>query len=87
MAEYAPCPKCSCTRAKKAGFTWWGGYVGPKLLTHVKCEECGTAYNGKTGQSNARAIFIYNVIGLIVGIGLLIVFMPYLKELKAWLRR
>ena len=44
ITEYAPCPKCGGVKAKKIGYTWWGGAVGPKLYNHVKCESCGTAY-------------------------------------------
>lgn len=45
MPEYAPCPKCSSARAEKIGFTLWGGLLGPSLVTHVKCGECGATYN------------------------------------------
>jgi uncharacterized protein (DUF983 family) len=72
MAEYAECPKCGESNAKPVSFTWWGGLIGPKLLTHVKCEDCGATYNGKTGQSNTRAIVIYMVVGVIVGAILLV---------------
>ena len=43
-------------------FTWWGGLLGPKILTHVKCSGCGHRYNGKTGKSNTTGIVIYSVI-------------------------
>jgi transposase-like protein len=67
MLNYKPCPKCSSSRVKKVGFTWWGGVLGPNLLTHVKCEDCGSAYNGKTGESNTGAIITYNIVlGVIV---------------------
>jgi hypothetical protein len=62
MPDYKPCPNCSSARAKKVGFTWWGGILGPSLLTHVKCADCGTAYNGKTGASNTGAIIAYTVV-------------------------
>jgi hypothetical protein len=44
------------------GFTWWGGIIGPKLLNHVKCQRCGTGYNGKSGKSNTTGIVIYSVV-------------------------
>jgi hypothetical protein len=73
--QYAPCPTCGNTFASKIGFTWWGGVLGPSLLTHVKCARCGNAYNGKTGKSNTTAIAIYvavtGVIGLILAIVLI----------------
>lgn len=68
MPEYAPCPKCSSTNATAVGYTWWGGLLGPKLLTHVKCAGCGATYNGKTGQSNTSAIVIYSVVVMVIAI-------------------
>jgi len=56
---YAPCPKCGSTNATKVKFTWWGGGLGPNMFTHVKCQNCGTEYNGKTGKSNQTNILIY----------------------------
>ena len=47
MSVYASCPKCHCTDAIAVTFTWWGGLVGPKLLSHVKCTPCGTNTMGK----------------------------------------
>ena len=64
---FAPCPSCRCPYAKRVGFTWWGGVLGPKMLTHVKCIQCGQAYNGKTGKSNDTAIAIYLVVSLVIG--------------------
>jgi hypothetical protein len=55
----APCPKCGAGSAKPVTYAWWGGLLGPKLLSHVECTACGTAYNGKTGQSNAVGIAVY----------------------------
>lgn len=67
MKEYAPCPKCNTAAAEQMSFTWWGGIIGPKILTHVKCRNCGATYNGKTGKDNTTNIIIYSVIvGLIV---------------------
>lgn len=59
QTQYAPCPKCGETSAKKVSYTWWGGALGPALFTHVKCQTCGTQYNGKTGTSNQRNILLY----------------------------
>ena len=63
MSTYAPCPHCQNTQASPVRYTWWGGVLGPKMLTHVKCGRCGTAYNGKTGGSNSTAIAVYLVVG------------------------
>ncbi len=59
LQQYAACPKCGSTDAKKVKYTWWGGALGPSLLKHVKCNSCGTEYNGKTGRSNQTNIIIY----------------------------
>jgi hypothetical protein len=72
MQEYMPCPSCSSPRAKKVGFTWWGGVLGPNMLTHVKCQDCGTAYNGKTGRSNAGAIAMYCIVSGLIAVMLLV---------------
>jgi predicted nucleic-acid-binding Zn-ribbon protein len=68
MVQYQPCPKCASDKAAAIGFTWWGGIVGPKMLTHVKCTKCGTTYNGKTGKSNQTAIAIYVTVSAVVAI-------------------
>jgi hypothetical protein len=69
---YADCPHCGCPGdAEKVSFTWWGGVLGPSLLTHVCCRACGTCYNGRTGGDNTTGIVVYSVvcgvIGLVVG--------------------
>ena len=64
---YAPCPKCNAIGAERMSFTWWGGVIGPKLLTHVKCPRCGHGYNGKTGCDNTTKIVVYSgAVGVIV---------------------
>lgn len=74
MPEYQPCPNCSSSDAVKVTYTWWGGMIGPSLLTHVKCQECGTAYNGKTGRSNVGGIVVYSVVVAALAIGLVLLF-------------
>lgn len=54
-------------------FTWWGGIIGPKILTHVKCPGCRYAYNGKTGRDNTTGIVIYSVVVGIVVLGMVVV--------------
>jgi len=68
MDSYAPCPQCGCDQAQKASFTWWGGFLGPKLFNHVKCPKCGATFNGRTGKSNSTAIALYLVVGGVIGI-------------------
>ena len=72
-SPHAPCPSCGAEEASKVGFTWWGGIIGPALLSHVRCGKCGATYNGKTGQSNTTGIIIYTLVVLAIVIGLLIV--------------
>lgn len=62
MTSYAPCPQCHSTNVQRLNFTWWGGVLGPKLLSHVKCQTCGKKYNGKTGGDNTANIIIYSVV-------------------------
>jgi predicted nucleic-acid-binding Zn-ribbon protein len=64
--QYAPCPSCGQNNAQKVNFTWWGGALGPRLFTHVKCQNCGTEYNGKTGKSNTNNIIIYFAAGFVI---------------------
>jgi hypothetical protein len=61
-----PCPKCGNTQATKVGFTWWGGALGPKLFSVVKCRQCRVQYNGKTGASLTGVIIVYQLIALVV---------------------
>lgn len=70
---YAPCPGCGAEEANKVGFTWWGGVLGPAMLSHVRCGKCGSTYNGKTGRSNTTAIIIYSVVVLAIVFGLMFV--------------
>ena len=64
--QYAACPQCGQSNAKKVRYTWWGGAVGPNMFTHVKCQNCGTQYNGKTGKSNQQNIIIYLAVGVLL---------------------
>jgi hypothetical protein len=73
MTNYAPCPKCSTAAAEPVKFTWWGGVLGPKLLTHVKCSNCGSKYNGKSGKDNTKGIVVYSLVIAILAFGLMFV--------------
>ena len=63
---YVNCPRCGSPYASKVGYTWWGGFLGPSILHHVRCSNCQNEYNGKTGKSNTNGIIIYSVV-LFVG--------------------
>ena len=77
--EFAPCPTCRRPDPEQLKFTWWGGVLGPKLFKHVKCRGCGTAYNGKTGQSNTTNIVIYSVV---VGVIAFVVFFLIFNSMR-----
>ena len=62
-SNYVPCPKCGGSNAQLLKFSWWGGVLGPKMLTHVKCPDCGNKYNGKTGGDNTAGIAVYLIVG------------------------
>jgi hypothetical protein len=66
MSQYVPCPKCATPDPEQVRFTWWGGALGPKLLSHVKCTRCGNAYNGESGKSNAQGILIYSIVTAVI---------------------
>ncbi len=71
--EYADCPECGARGdATLVSFTWWGGLLGPRLFTHVRCNRCGTCYNGKTGEYNTTRIAIYVGVSSVIAIALLI---------------
>ena len=72
MTTYLPCPKCGGA-AEKLKFTWWGGVLGPKILSHVKCSRCAFKYNGKNGGDNTTGIVIYSVVVGILVMGLVVV--------------
>lgn len=70
MSTFAPCPQCNAATAQQLKFSWWGGALGPKLLTHVKCQSCGKKYNGKTGRDNTVNILVYSVVVGVIAFGL-----------------
>ncbi|OUT57957.1 hypothetical protein SV7mr_10030 [Stieleria bergensis] len=63
---HANCPGCQSVYATKVKFTLWGGALGPKLFHHVKCDQCGTKYNGRSGKSNLVPILIYNLVAGVI---------------------
>ena len=57
------CPRCrQDVEPIQLKFTWWGGALGPRLLSHVECPQCRARFNGKTGADNTGAIAIYSVV-------------------------
>ena len=60
---YEDCPHCGAPGdATYVTYTLWGGFIGPWLLNHVRCNECGGTYNGRTGKPNTTAIILYIVV-------------------------
>jgi hypothetical protein len=64
--EWAGCPKCGSRSATKVSFNWWGGAVAPALFHIVKCSQCRTQYNGKTGGSLTKVMIIYQSVALVL---------------------
>ena len=60
------CPKCGSPLVEKVKYTWWGGFIGPKMFHHTKCAECKYTYNAKTRNSNTTAIIIYSVVLFVI---------------------
>ena|SRR5438132_4298869 len=58
-SPYVPCPKCNAPGPEKVVFTFWGSFYGPALLSHVRCQECGYCFNGKTGGSNLLPAIVF----------------------------
>jgi len=66
---WVPCPSCGGTDITMPSFTWWGGAIGHRILSHVKCNGCGTTYNAKSGKSNTPAIIAYQVVVFAIALG------------------
>ena len=65
----ANCPKCGFNVATKVRYNWWGGALGPKLFHVVKCANCRSQYNGRTGARLTGVIIGYQIVVIIVLIG------------------
>lgn len=65
---HSGCPACGSRNSKRISWTWWGGVIGPRMFSHVRCNQCGTAYNGKTGNYNTTAIAVYLGVSFLVGL-------------------
>ena len=81
MSQYVPCPKCGGA-SERLKFTWWGGVLGPRILSHVKCASCGHKFNGKSGKDNTTGIIIYSAIVAIVVLGIVAVMFAALAVLS-----
>jgi len=64
----AKCPKCGAQSATKVGYNWWGGALGPRLFHVVKCTQCRTQYNGRTGGTLTGVIIAYQGTFLVIAL-------------------
>ena len=69
MPTQHKCPSCAHDTAHRIQFTPWGGVIGPRLLSLVKCGACGMQYNGKSGRRVEKAIRVYTTAAMLGGIG------------------
>jgi C4-type Zn-finger protein len=69
--RYKPCPQCGGEEARRVKWTPWGSFYGPALFTHVRCEECGYKYNGRSGRSNTIPAIIFVTVPLLGILGIL----------------
>ena len=60
------CPKCNSANVVPVKYTWWGGVIGPRMMHHTRCKDCGYVYNRKTRQSNTTNIIIYFAVTFVV---------------------
>jgi hypothetical protein len=62
-SAYADCPQCHAPGdGTKVSFTWWGGFIGPAIISCVRCRHCGTQYNGTHGDYNGMRILVYQLV-------------------------
>lgn len=60
--EWAECPSCGACDAKRVHWTLWGGMIGPAFISTVRCNDCGSQYNGVRGDYNTVRIIIFMVV-------------------------
>jgi len=65
-SSFKPCPRCQASGARRVTWTPWGSFYGPAMFTHVRCQECGCKYNGRTGRSNLIPAIIFVTIPLLL---------------------
>lgn len=64
--EVKICPRCRSNDVHRVDYSWWGGFLGPRLVHQVRCKKCGKTYNGATGTDITRNITIYMMIAIII---------------------
>lgn len=82
--KYMPCPNCRGREARRVMWTWWGSFYGPKLFTHVRCIDCGTSFNGKSGDTNVIPAVLIPSTCLVLIVGLCIFIYVTLVRTGNW---
>jgi len=67
--ETAPCFCCGSRLGVPVGWTYWG-YFAPKLLHHVKCVDCPSSYDARTGASNGPKILVLHLLYFLAGVAI-----------------
>jgi hypothetical protein len=68
------CPRCHGPNVRKPSWTWWGGFLGPKMINHWQCGNCNFGFNPTTGRSTSGAIGIYFAVSFAIAIVLGVMF-------------
>lgn len=68
------CPFCGASDYREPRFTWWGGAVGHKIISHVICNQCSKGFNRKSGKDNFMPILLYNLFAFVVIFPIALVF-------------
>ena len=88
--KWKRCPDCGQQKARRVLWTFWGSFYFTAIFRHVRCEECGATYNGRTGKSNiGPAVICVSVpLAAIAAIGHVImwIFRDRGSEPPDWLR-
>jgi hypothetical protein len=72
-SKFKPCPYCGARGARPVLWTLWGSFYGPRLFNHVRCPDCGHAYNGRTGNSNLVPIIAFVTVPTVLIVAVLCV--------------
>lgn len=62
IKDAEPCPQCGQAAGKRIRYSWWGGALGPAMISLTKCQACGYQFNAKTGKSVKNAIIGYQLV-------------------------
>jgi len=46
----SPCPRCGSNDVSPVPYSPLMGRHGPRAIDHIRCNVCGTQYNGETGR-------------------------------------